>query len=89
MALGKLFRRFSFNGLGRRWMKRFGRSLRNRFLRQDVHRKQMRMERLEDRSLLTTLYWLATNSSNWNDNNWSAANNGSVDSGLGLATTTR
>ena len=54
MALGKLFRRFSLQALGRRWVKRFGRGLRKRFLRQlDVHRRHVHMERLEDRSLLT------------------------------------
>src|SRR3954470_11510592 len=87
MALGKLFRRFSLNALGRRWMKRFGRNLRHRFLRQDVHRKWMRIEPLEERSLLTgtVIYWLGTNSAtnqNWSGDNWTNASGGTVVTGL-------
>src|SRR5262245_35247807 len=64
MPLGKLFRRFSLQALGRRWFNRFGRSLKNRFLRQDVHRKWMRVEPLEGRELLSTFHSVA--SGNWN-----------------------
>src|SRR5689334_11588146 len=72
MALRSLFRRLSLSALSRRWMKRFGTSLRKRFLRQqDVHRTHMQMERLEDRSLLATLTWVAPGA----DNNWSTAGN--------------
>src|SRR5437763_584559 len=78
MARGKFFRRFSLQALGKRWMKRFGYSARKRFLRQqDVHRQHMRMERLEERSLLTTYTWVGGDSAApaaWSDaNNWSPA----------------
>src|SRR5262245_24958018 len=82
MPLGKLFRHFSLQALSRRWFKRFGRSLKNRFLRQDVHRKWMRAEPLEERSLLSTIYWLGAASSNWNSDSWSAANDGTADATL-------
>ncbi len=86
MALGKLFRRFSLQALSKRWLGRFGRSLRSRFLRQqDVHRRHVQLERLEERSLLTTLYWLAgpgASGSNWNADNWSTVNDGVADTNL-------
>src|SRR5689334_17664556 len=72
MALRSLFRRFSLSALSKRWMKRFGTSLRKRFLRQQyVLRRNMRMEPLEERSLLTALHLVGTASNAWsNPNNW-------------------
>ena len=50
-----LFRQFSLRVFGKRFLKRFGSTLKRRFLRQEVHRRFARFEQLEDRSLMTVI----------------------------------
>lgn len=53
MALGNIFGQFSLRALGKRILKRFGGTLKRRFLRQNSHQRFSRFEKLEDRSLMT------------------------------------
>jgi autotransporter-associated beta strand protein len=53
MAFGKFFSQFSFQALGKRFLRRFGSSVKRRFLRQSFGRRFSRFEQLEDRALLT------------------------------------
>src|SRR5437762_1521692 len=72
MAFGQLFSRYSLQAIGKRFFKRFGGSLRKRFLRQGATRKYVRMESLEDRKLLTAYVWNAAADGDWSvAGNWS------------------